>query len=388
MRILLVHNYYQLRGGEDVYIDSLYKLLKENGHDVFLYTKRSSDIKSNLISKASIALGMFYNKSVEKELTKIIKSFRPDIAHFHNIYPLITPVAYRICKKFSVPIIQTVHSYRFMCPKATLFRNGKICEECVGKKLFYPAIKYGCYRQSRLQSTIFSLSAYYYNLEKQINMIDKFIFPAKFTRDYYVKHLQIPIEKTEIIPHFVDIKTTENKINHKKNYFLFVGRFSEEKGILPLLKVFSELSNIKLIVIGNGPLKKQVLSYTKYKNINILTSITRRQIFKYMRNALATIISSQYYEVGPMVLYESYANQTPVIAPDIGVFKEKIINGKTGYLFNFSDFNNLKKKLKYFQKRSKDLKKIKSFVIKHYSKKFSQTIHLNKLQKLFIELKN
>lgn len=366
-----------------MYVDSLYRLLKQNGHKVFLYAKHSSGIKNNLLSKSRIAYEMFHNKEVKNELTKIINTFKPNVVHFHNIYPLITPIAYQICKDFSLPIIQTIHSYRFMCPKATLFRNGKICEECVGKKLFYPAIKYGCYRGSRLQSTIFSLSAYYHNIKKQIDMIDTFIFPAKFTRDYYIKYLQIPIKKTVIIPHFVETKPIKSRIITKKDYFLFVGRLSEEKGILPLLKIFSELPNIKLIIIGDGPLKKKVLCYSKYKNIKILTFMTRRKVSNYMKNALATIIPSQYYEIGPMVLYESYANKTPVIAPNLGVFKEQIINGKTGLSFKYANFDDLKIKLKCFQKNDNNINKYKTFVYKLYSTKYSQSIHLYKLQKLF-----
>lgn len=382
MRILLIHNYYQLRGGEDVYVDSLYKLLKENGHEVLLYAKYSSDIKDSLISKTKIAIGMFYNKTTIKELTQIVKSFQPQVAHFHNIYPLITPVAYESCKKLHVPIVQTIHSYRFMCPKATLFRDGKICEECVGKRFFYPSIKYGCYRKSRLQSAVFSLAAYYHDIKRQIKLLDKFIFPAKFTRDYFIKNLPIPLNKTVIIPPFVsDIKVKENKT--LKNYFLYVGRLAEEKGVIQLVKLFSQISSFKLLVIGEGPLREKILSYTRFKNIVIYPFNTREVVFGYMKNALATIIPSTFYEVGPMVLIESYANGTPVIVPNFGVFKERVIDGVTGVTYNLDNFNSLKDKINFISQNERVIINMKIKALLEYQNKYTEKIHLERLMKVY-----
>lgn len=392
MRVLLIHNYYQLRGGEDIYVDSLYKLLKDNGHDVYLYKKQSTDIKNNLISKAKVAFGMFYNHKVKKELSETIKVFHPDVAHFHNIYPLITPVAYDICKKFSVPIVQTIHNYRFMCPKATLFRDGNICEECLGKRFFYPAIKYGCYRGSRVQSAIFAFSSYYHDLRKQIRLIDRFIFPAKFTRNYFIKHLHIPKKKTTVIPHFIEnnfvVNNKEKTKKTPKDYFLYVGRLAEEKGIIELIELFRKIPSAKLVVIGDGPLKKKIMLCTKFKNIIFYQFQDRETISKFMKNALVTIIPSLYYEVGPLVLLESYSNKTPVIVPNIGVFKERVINGITGYFYDFNNFNDLKDKLDIFLKNKKSVRMMKSSIFKLYKNEYSQKTHLKKLIKVYYDTKN
>lgn len=391
MRILLIHNYYQLRGGEDVCVDSLYKLLKDNRFDVYLYAKKSADIKNNLISKAKVAFGMFYSHKIKKELSELIRVFHPDVAHFHNLYPLITPMAYDICKKFSLPIVQTIHNYRFICPKATLFREGKICEECVGKRFFYPAIKYSCYRGSLAQSVIFTFSAYYYDLRKQIRLINKFIFPSEFTRDYYIKHLHIPIEKTTVIPHFVDNNFVENNTKKTKktlkNYFLYVGRLAEEKGVLELVEFFKKISTAKLVIIGDGPLKKRIASFTKFKNIIFYQYQSRETISMFMKNALATIIPSLCYEIGPMVLLESYSNKTPVIAPNIGVFKERVINGITGYFYEFNNFNDLKAKIKFCLKNKKSLNMMKLSIFNLYKKEYSQKTYLKKIIKVYNDIK-
>jgi len=263
MRILLIHNFYQYWGGEDTYIDSLLKLLKKSGHEVYLYSKNNSNI-DNLWKKIVLAVNMFWNFNVDKELSKVIEEFEPDIVHFHNIYPLITTTAYRTCKKHNIPIIQHIHNYRFICAKGFLFRNNKICELCINKKFPFWSIIFGCYNQSRLASLIFSLSFYFNNLIKTFDLIDIFIFPSKFSRNYYLKNLSISFKKTKIISHSFKVFKKQKKYN-KKEYFLFIGRLSEEKGIIQLLNIFINIPKFKLIVIGDGPLNKKIYKYKKYK---------------------------------------------------------------------------------------------------------------------------
>jgi len=269
MRILIIHNFYQYWGGEETYVISLKKLLEENGHQVYLYSKDSKSIKT-IWDKIKTGIGLFYNPWVKKELEKIIKDFKPDVAHFHNVYPLIGATAYRVCKNYRIPIIQHIHNYRFMCPKGHLFRNGKICELCIHKNLPFWAIVYGCYHRSRLASLFFSLSFFIHKTIGTFNLIDKFIFPSEFTRDYYLKHLKINKQKTYLLPYFVDIpKKIDTKSVKENNYFLFVGRLSEEKGIIELLNIFKDLPKHKILVIGDGPLREEVEKYKRYKNIKI-----------------------------------------------------------------------------------------------------------------------
>jgi len=303
MKILLIHNFYQYWGGEDTYVTSLKKLLEEKGNKVYLYSKDSKNIRT-FWDKIKTAIGLFYNPWVEKELVKIIKEFKPDIAHFHNVYPLIGATAYLVVKKFNIPIIQHIHNYRFMCPKGLLFRNGKICELCLNKKFPFWAIFFGCYHQSRIASLFFSLAFFYHKMIKTFDLIDKFIFPSEFTKDYYLKHLKIPKEKTFLLPYFVDIKPKKNKVK-EKDYFLFVGRLSEEKGIIKFLEVFKTLPKIKLVVIGDGPLKIKVEEYRRYKNIIVKGHLPREEIYSYIQKAKAVIISSLWYEILPNTYLES-----------------------------------------------------------------------------------
>ena len=311
MKVLLIHNYYQFWGGEDTYVTSLQKLLTENGHAVILYTKDSKNIKT-IWDKIKAGLGLFWSPQVAKELREIIKREKPDVAHFNNIYPLIGATSYHICKKNKIKIVQTIHNYRFMCPKGILFRDGKICELCVKKKFFSPAIRFGCYHGSRLASLFYSFAFFIHKNLGITSSIDTFIFPSKFTQQYYEKNLKIPRSKSVYLPYFVDLKVPKKQVK-REDWYLYVGRLSEEKGIIQLLDIFKTMPGYMLKVIGEGPLREKVSSYSKYKNIRILNHIDRNKLISFYRKTRALIIPSLWNEVLPIVLVEALFLGTPII---------------------------------------------------------------------------
>lgn len=363
MKILLVHNYYQYYGGEETYFHSLTKLLRKKGHKVILYTKDSKNIKT-FWDKTKAGIGLFWNKEIERELSQILKEQKPDIAHFNNIYPLIGGTAYRVCEKYNIPIIQHIHNYRFMCPKGILFREGKVCELCVKKSIPFYSILFGCYHQSRIASLFFSLAYFFHrSILHTFDKINLSIFPSKFTKNYYLKNLNIPKKKAIVIPYFINNEEKKVKKVKRKDYFLFVGRLSEEKGIMQLLEVFKTLPKEKLVVIGDGPLRKKVKSYRKYKNITFVGFLSQNKISKYIEKAKAVIIPSIWYEVFPLVSLEALSQNTPILIPDNENFKliVKDIKGsdRINY-YKFGDFNNLKNKIISFNQNRDELKELKT----------------------------
>lgn len=382
MKILLIHNYGQYRGGAETYFESLSQQLETKGHRVIKYVKDSRTINT-LFDKIKTAIGMFYNFKTEKDLEKLIKKEKPDVAQILNIYPLITATVYRVLKKHKIPIIQRIQDYRFFCPKATLFRNEKVCELCIAKRFKYPSIIYGCYQNSKLSSLIFSLSFYFHQLIGSYRLIDRYMFPTKFVRDFYIKNSQIKKESTIVIPTFTDISQLKNKDEVKfkeKKYFLFFGRLSEEKGIIELLKVFKTLLNIKLIVIGDGPLKSEVQQYSKYKSIILEGFQPRNIILKYIKQAKAIIIPSLWYDVMPNVLIESISQGASVIVPKFGVFPE-LIKKSQGYFYDQNNFDSLKSVVI----KVNNLKKINGA---GNDNRFNPEKHINKLIELYNSLKN
>lgn len=377
MNILLIHNFYKYTGGEDIYVKRLFALLSKK-HNVYLYAKNN---KLPTLPKSKILINMFQNNSLEFELNHVITKFKPDIAHFHNVYPLISPQAYIICHKYKIPIVQTIHNYRFMCPKSILFRNGEVCELCVEKKFFYPSIIHKCYQDSVIASGAMASSIYYFKKRNAFDYIDLFLFPSHFTRDYYIQHLGLPTARTEIVPYYIESGITIKngvKILQEK-YFLFVGRLAEEKGIMPLLKLFATLPQYNLVVIGDGPLRNQVSQYKKYRNIIIKGFLQREKIFDYIQNALCVIIPSLWYEVLPMVLLESFSKGTPVIVPKLGSFPYLVKDVKTGLFFNPFDFNDIKRKIEKIYDSSNLVIEMRRNVIKEYSDKYTKETHLKNL---------
>jgi glycosyltransferase involved in cell wall biosynthesis len=272
-----------------------------------------------------------------------------------------------------------------VCPKGFVYRNNKICELCVNRIFALPAIRYNCYHDSKLASLSLSTSLTYYKLAHDFELVDKYICPAQFVKDYYLQHLSLSEDKMKIIPHFTNVEAVKH-MKSNSSYFVFVGRLSEEKGILQLLEQFVLLPNIPLIVIGDGPLRDDVQKYKTYSNITILPFISQKKLFKIMSHALATIIPSPWYEVGPLVLMESFANGTPVIVPNSGVFKERVTRNKTGFFFDLRDFTSIQKVIKSIFKKKNQVAVMRNAVQKEYHDKYSGEAYYRSLLPLYLDL--
>ncbi|KKQ38533.1 MAG: glycosyltransferase [Candidatus Roizmanbacteria bacterium GW2011_GWA2_37_7] len=341
MKILLVHNLYHYRGGEETYFDSLAHLLLENKHTVTKYTKDSRIIPRSLWERCNIAVNLFWNPQLSNKLEAAIQKYSPDVAHIQNIYPLITPTVYFELKKNNIPIVQTIHNYRFFCPKGTLFRDGNICELCIRHPFPYPSILHGCYQSSRMASLVMSGSMYWNN-KNIFDLIDHFIFPSSFTHKYYIQRIPTIKHKSSVLPYFV---LDKKKAQSQKQYFLYIGRLSEEKGIKELLDIFSELKQIPIIIIGDGPLSSVLQKkYHKFQNIQFLGRKSSYEISNYIRSAKCLIISSKWFEVLPLVYLEALSCGKPVLAPDTDIFVRTIEKNKLFY-YPFNNFNALKKQV-------------------------------------------
>lgn len=325
MRTLIVYNEYLYRGGEDIYIESLIRLLQSNGHEVYYYKKSSRSI-ATFFDRIKVAFGLFYSPKVDKELSKIIKEFRPNIAHFHNIFPLIGATAYHVCKRYKIPVVQHIHNYRFVCPKANLYRNGAICELCPAKKNLLPSIFYGCYHESRIASIFFVAAYYYHKLAGSYQLINKYIFPSLFTQKYYQTILKLKKEQIKYLPYFVE-EIPQNLVRPKqapKKYYLYVGRLVQEKGILKLLKFFKN-TNKKLVVIGDGPLRIKIYKeYKKNKNIVFIPYSNKKTVFSYLKYCVSLFIPSEWYEVLPLVYLEAIQlNKKVILSKNINLMANR-----------------------------------------------------------------
>jgi glycosyltransferase involved in cell wall biosynthesis len=262
-----------------------------------------------------------------------IDSGRPDIAHFHNIHPLFTPSVYDACRERSVPVIQTLHNYRLICPAATLYRSGHVCEVCVGRRVPWPSIAYACYRGSRLQSAVITAMLGHHNsVRTWQTKIDGYIALTQFMRGKLVEG-GLPSARIHIKPNFV--APDPGRKEGEGEFALFVGRLSPEKGIEPLLEAWARIGKtIPLEIVGEGPLRSMVDGASaRLSGIHAQGRLPNDKVIDMMKRARFLVFPSVAYEGFPIVIAEAFACGLPVVASSHGSIAEIVREGQTGRYF-------------------------------------------------------
>ncbi len=325
MKILLCHNAYQLKGGEDHVVAAEHQLLLDHGHEVILWTL-DNDAIASVVGKIKTGLRVSYSESSKHELISLIRKHQPNIVHVHNFFPLMTPSVYDACLEERVPVVQTLHNYRLFCANGLLLRKGKVCELCLGGNP-YQAVKHQCYRHSALQS--FAVARMIHRHRKQqtfVGKVSRFIVLTEFAKKKFVEY-GLPDEKITVKPNFLVDQTVTSQSVVRDPTVLFVGRLSEEKGIETLLSI-AKKSDLTIKVIGGGPLRDQVQSCAA---IDYLGELTKGQVAEQMRKAAVLVMPSICYEAGfPLVLMEAMQSGLPIVATDLGGMAEIIEHNKTG----------------------------------------------------------
>ena len=367
MKILLIDNFFYRRGGAEVVFLNTGDLLKSHGHDVVYFSQRwdenleceTSDYfpegvgtkSQGVANKLKAIRNYFYNPDATKNLERLIKKERPDVAHIHLFWGGISPSIFRVLKKYGIPITHTAHDYRMVCP-AYAFKNGRdeVCEDCKGKK-FYLCTKNRCSRGSLVMSTLMTAEMYMRNaFFNPVDNIDAFMFVSNFS---HKKHLQYQPRFAEkhcvTMYNFQDaavLDEVDDSVETYNSYYLFYGRLSYEKGIKTLIEAFSQRKNVPLKIVGTGPLDSELKQYCKEKgcdNIEFLGFKTGKELFHLVRGAKFVCVPSECYENNPMTIIESYTLRTPVIGSNLGGIPEIIDEGKTGYKFESGNADELAK---------------------------------------------
>ena len=340
MKIVLAHNFYQLPGGEDqVFADEAW-LLEQHGHEVVRYEKKNSEIEK--MGKLDLAFSTIWNRKVLGEFGDLLEDIKPDVVHFHNIFPLISPAAYLAAKRLGIPVVQTLHNFRMICPGAALMRDGKICENCVGKSVAWSAIRHKCYRNSRSASTVVALGNAFHHLNKTwIKNVDSFIALTEHSRQVFAK-TGIAAEKLTVKPNFV--RPDPGVSEESGEYAIFVGRLSPEKGIDVLLQTWGgdNPCSVPLVIIGDGPLNESVANLAnRNPNVTWLGQLPFEEVLARIRGAKMLIMPSIWYETFGRTMIEAFAVGVPVIASDIGAMKEIVVDGCNGLHFEVGNVSSL-----------------------------------------------
>ncbi|HNP60679.1 MAG TPA: glycosyltransferase family 4 protein [Nitrospirales bacterium] len=344
LRVLLAHNFYQEPGGEDEVFAAEGRLLEANGHKVIRYTLHNDSIQN--CSKFDLAKTLIWNTKAYHDLRKIIQRERPHIAHFHNVFPLISPSAFYASRAERVPVILTLHNYRLLCSNSLFYRDEAVCEDCLKSTFPVSGVIHGCYRESRVESAgVAAMLSIHRILGSWKKKVSIFIALTDFAKQKFIEG-GLPEGKVVVKPNFVE---PDPGIGREKvqDYALFVGRLSSEKGLSTLLGAWSELHDrIPLKIVGDGPLASQVRSASSaLRGVEWLGRLQKEEVLLAMKQAMFLVFPSVWYEGLPMTIIEAFSVGCPVVGSAIGGVKDLIASGKTGFHFRAGDVEDLVKQV-------------------------------------------
>ncbi len=342
MRVLLIHNRYRsgFPGGEDIVVDQEVRLLKSQGVTVESYFRSNDEmVEKNPVDVARVLFGIRDSARTRRDLSRVIKDFRPDVAHIHNTFPLISPAAYEVCSMAGVPIVQTLHNYRLSCVAATHFRLRDICQEC-SPSSFDAAVLHRCYRGSLPGSWAVANMLKSSWSKGVFDLVARFLVLTDFAARWLVDHVGVDSRRVTVKPNFVDIiEKISVPVRERAGGWVFVGRVSREKGVLELLEAWRNLPEIPLVIIGDGPLLAECRRLAEKYNLPVTFTgyLPREQALQHVANARGLVFPSQWFEGMPMVLLEASALGTPIVAARVGAAGSLIEHGVTGLLHDAKD---------------------------------------------------
>lgn len=373
-RVLLVHNHYQQQGGEDSVVAAELELLKSCGHEVDFYSRHNDEISG--MSRIAVAGETLWSSNTKREFGRVITDFQPDVIHVHNTFPLISPSLYWAATKARVPVVQTLHNFRLLCPQGTLLRDGKVCEDCVGH-LPWRGVVHGCYRESVAQSGVLATMLSVHRLAGTYRQrIGRYIALSEFCRSKFIE-AGWDGRRLSVKPNFVDIAKNTNQA---RGSGLYVGRLSVEKGISVLAEAASRISTISLNVIGTGPLSEQIACHS---NISALGWQEPATVELHMRAAAFLMLPSICYESFPRTVVEAFACGTPVIASRLGSLAEIVADGVTGLLFNPGSAEDLAEKIAWAESHPDRMRQMGSRARMEYEAKYTAERNYGQLMNIY-----
>lgn len=373
MKILQINVFNYRKGGSEAVYFSTMELLKQHGNEVVnfalkwpenypstyeKYFPESKEARTGLLKPIKNIINYFYDSEAAKKMEQLIKTEHPDLAHVHLIWGQITGSILPVLKRHGIPIIFSIHDYRIVCPAYT-FRNGKgkICEQCKGR-YFYHCITNKCTKGSYALSTMMAMEQYFRNLFfNPRKYIDGLIYVSKFAKQMHEKYMPELKDKKNIVLYNLADRIGSVPCKKTEKYFLFFGRLSYEKGVKTLITAFKNMPQSKLKIAGTGPLENELKDYTKANNISNVEFLgykSGNELTELVENAYFIVVPSEWYENNPMTIVEGYATGVPVIGSHIGGIPEIIVEGKTGYLFNPGDANELENIIKACESLSEE----------------------------------
>ena len=365
-KLLLINKFYHDKGpagGVGRYVMQEREDLLAAGWDVVPFAMADADAEPSAWSRFFVrerdyskprfsggalgdALSLIWNAEAAAKLDALVRESQPRIAHLHNIYHHLSPSILRVLRNHRIPIVMTLHDLRLLCPAIHMLRDGEICEECKGDRL-YNAVRYGCVKESRAASLLASVETFHQRTRRLYeDSVDLFLCPSRFIRDKYISW-GYPAAKLRHLPNFVDLDLWNPRhldTSQNKDAYIFFGRISKEKGLRTLLDAQSlwekeyrtgKLTDppLQLLIAGSGPCEGNMrarIAQLELESVHFLGSLDRAGLQQALGRSRFSVLPSECFENGPMAALESLACGVPLVGTDIGGIPEMIENGVTG----------------------------------------------------------
>lgn len=387
MKILQIHNFYMIPGGECSVVRAEKRLLESRGHEVVQFAYDSGDIEDYSWARKSVAFAQIpYNIQASRKLSRFLEKNEPDIAHVHNVFPLLSPSVYVTLKRHGIPVVQTVHNYRFLCPNGFFYTQGRICEDCM-QRGFISAVRKRCMRDSAGVSLLYASAIWYARKSGNIfRNIDRFIALNRFSADKLTAG-GVPGGKIRVCGNFVE--KFFDAPSPKKSYILYLGRLSVEKGLRTLFTALRKVPGVRLKLAGIGPLEQELRGYVDANpgmDVEFIGYVKGDDKERQVREAICTVMPSEWYENFPISVAESLAMGTPVVASRIGGLPEMIEHEQTGLLFTPGDAEELARCINRLVMNKATTERLAKNAVDSAARLFSAEVHYRQLMEIFREI--
>lgn len=349
LRVAVVHNRYQQAGGEDGVFETECALLEQAGVHVVRYEADNAAVRDT--NRVRLALNTVWNRSAYRTLSALFERERVSVVHVHNTLPLISPSVYAAARRAGAAVVQTLHNYRLLCPAATLYRDSAPCELCVGRTIPWPSVAHACYRGDRAATaTIATMLALHKVVGTYKTRVDRYIALTHFAKRTFVAG-GLPEERIVVKPNSVSPPTVHGPA--RGGPALFVGRLSEEKGVLVLLDAWRAHQQLpQLRVVGDGPLRHEAERRAHdTSSVHVVGRVPSAEMPMQYAQSSMLVFPSTWYEGFPLTIVEAMSSGLPVIASRLGSIAEIVEDGKTGLLFDANDPHDLARKVLWLAER-------------------------------------
>ncbi len=405
MKILQINKYYYVKSGSERYMFDLSSELERRGHQIVPFamkheknmpTKYSRYFVENIdydnVMKQNISKRLYagaksvYSIEARKKLSRLVRKENPDIAHIHKISNTLTPSILYALKKNDIPVLQTLHDYRVVCPNYNMYNpnTSKVCEACKGHR-YFNAMRLKCQKSSYMVGLNIALESYLYHALKTYDkMIDLFVSPSNFLKKKVVE-FGVDEEKIVCIPHFVMVDRYIPNYNNS-DYILYFGRLEKHKGLKTLIEALSRIRDTNLYIAGDGSYRSESESYAKKKgitNVAFLGYVSESRLISLLRDCLFIVVPSEWYENFGFTILESFASGKPVIGADIGGIPELVKSGYTGELFRPGDVEDLSQRISFLLENRRLISEMGKNAREIVEKEYNADLHCERLMKAY-----